>query len=47
MLKRILQIIAVLGSGIDLYMRPDPNVPSTPPTTVPKVDITKYGGTWY
>jgi lipocalin len=48
MLKRILQIVAVLGSGLYLYNKiPDPNVPSTPPKTVPKVDVTKYAGTWY
>lgn len=47
MLKRLLQIVAVLGTGIYLYLRPDPNVPSTPPKTVAKVDIEKYGGTWY
>lgn len=47
MFKKLIPLIALLGSGGFLLTRPDSSVPSAPPKTVPNVDINKYGGTWY
>jgi lipocalin len=44
--KRVLRLLLV-GVGVYLWSRHDPKVPSTPPTTVPFVDVIKYAGTWY